>query len=121
MTKILTKMKNELQVTDDSLDIILKDLIEEIGYRILHFCRREDIPDALEYTWARMIVDAYKKETNNSTQQEGTFVSSVAEGDTTVSYSQFSGTTATTSSLLDEIVLNYKIDLMRYRKLSGLR
>ena len=99
---------------------LVEELAEEIGLRILHFCRRKDIPAALEFTWIRMCVDAYKKETQvNAT--EGTYVSSIAEGDTTVGYSQLSSSATKISSIVDEVTMNYKVDLLRYRKLSGLR
>ena len=118
---MLSKARKRLNLTSSDKTALLEDLIEEVGYRILHFCRRDDIPVALEYTWLRMVIEAYEEQTAPSAQAEGTFVSSISEGDTTIGYSQFTNGATRTSSLIDDLVLNYKIDLVRYRKLRGLQ
>jgi Phage QLRG family, putative DNA packaging. len=109
---MLEKTKKRLQLTNDNSNELLEDIIEEIGYRILHFCNRDDIPVALEFTWLRMVVEAFKK--NDASATSDLVVSSVSEGDTSVSYAQ---PTANISNLVNDIVMNYKTDLLHYKKI----
>ncbi|TLG71378.1 hypothetical protein [Culicoidibacter larvae] len=86
------------------------DLLEEVIYRVLDYCNREDIPARLTKTIVRMMYDL----NNYMNPKKGTNVpKTVKVGDTTV---ELGSAAASSSKLVDAIVLNYVIDLNRFRK-----
>lgn len=104
---------------DGQQDELINSYIDEIGERIRHVCNIAEIPEALNLTWASMVIDALRIEQPNlpgieETSGEG---DQISIGDTSSSPAQKTGLTNTSKSTIDQVVLNYRIDLNRYRKL----
>jgi len=118
---------------------LIKQLVDEVKYAICNYCNIERIPEQLKYVWAAMTVDYYRWSQaitsipQNSDDDSGKSfsasgpVSSIQEGDTTVSFSSglASAGVATADSsvahsmsmVLDEVVLNYTNQLNRFRRI----
>lgn len=118
-TEILALVKLRLHLLDTSQDTLINSYVSEIQDRITHYCNVDVIPDGLKFTWTAMVMDVLRVEQSsvdeiaNTTDQGET----IKLGDTSVAPSKSSGVTNTTKSLIDEVVLNYRIDLNRFRKL----
>ncbi|MNW48268.1 hypothetical protein D3C74_256260 [compost metagenome] len=117
---VLDIIKPRLQLTDTTHDALLLSYIREIGRRILHFCNITDIPDDLSDVWSSMVMDAVRVELPNvdDINESTGGADNVKIGDTSVApASTSSGLSNTAKSVIDQVVLNYRIDLVRYRKL----
>lgn len=122
-------VQQRLGLTDDSkkglIDTGLIDTyIAEIGLRIQHYCNIRNIPDALLYTWASMVIDAVRVDQAADDQIAATVGGggvTVKIGDTSVtsggSGGSSDGLSNTGKSVIDQIVLNYRVDLNRYRRM----
>lgn len=113
-------VKARLCLVNDDHKEIIGTYIDEIGYRIKHYCNIRAIPEGLKFTWASMTMDAVRIELVNvdeiaeSVGDEGT----VKIGDTQIGFSAARGGVSNTSkSAIDTVVLNYRVDLNRYRRL----
>jgi len=108
-----------LGLSDDALKQLVETYIEEIGNRILHYCGVSSIPEGLKYTWASMVIDAARIDLPNVDEVASSVGSneSIKIGDTSVNQGQGSGLTNISKAVIDEVVLNYRVDLNRYRKL----
>lgn len=117
--EVLTTVKTRLQITGDNLDVLLSSYVQEIGQRILNYCNLAEVPLELELTWASMTIDAVRIEQPSIPEVANTNGGAVEIqiGDTSVRPSGDSGLTNTSKSVIDKVVLNYRIDLNRYRKL----
>ncbi|MNW43794.1 hypothetical protein D3C74_210050 [compost metagenome] len=118
-TEVLTIVKLRLQITDETLDTLIDSYIREIGRRIQHFCNIEEIPDMLTDTWVSMVMDAVRVELPNVEEfgESAGGADNVKIGDTSVSpASTSSGLSNTAKTVIDQVVLNYRIDLVRYRR-----
>ena len=115
MGKIIQKVKVRLETVPNNLE----DLVEEVGYRILAYCNRDDIPIPLELVWIRMVVDF--AESTGKQYLGKQIVSSMSEGDTSINFESERAAVGVNASLLDTVVLNYGVDLNRYRKLRAVR
>lgn len=104
---------------DDGQKDLVETYIDEIGRRILHYCNLSEIPAGLKMTWSSMVIDALRIEQPNMDGIEETTVGgeSVKIGDTSVSPASGSTLTNATKSVIDQVVLNYRVDLHRFRKL----
>lgn len=104
---------------DDAQDNLINSYIDEIGERIKHYCNISEIPEALNHTWASMTIDALRVEQPNLEGIEETSADgeSIKIGDTSVSPASVQGVTNASKSVIDQVVLNYRVDLYRYRKL----
>lgn len=119
-SEVKSIIKLRLQISDDKLDALIDSYIRELGRRIQHFCSIEEVPDMLTDTWASMTMDALRVEIPNvdAINESAGGADNVKIGDTSVSpVSSSSGLSNTTKSVIDSVVLNYRIDLVRYRKL----
>ncbi|EHQ88281.1 Phage QLRG family, putative DNA packaging protein [Desulfosporosinus youngiae DSM 17734] len=116
---ILTKVKNRLELKTEDMDSLIKDYIEELGWRILHYCNLLDIPNSLKFTWVSMTIDAVRIDLPHVDEISDTVGGSEAVkiGDTQVSPGRGDGVSNTSKDVIDKVVLNYRIDLNRYRKL----
>jgi len=112
-------VKQRLDLPDDTLKLLIETYIEEICNRILNYCGVSSIPDGLKYTWASMVIDAVRVDLPNVDEVAVSVGSneSIKIGDTSTSPGQSSGVTNISKSVIDEVVLNYRVDLNRYRKL----
>lgn len=118
----ITKQKvKDIDVSDTEIKMAL----DEVEWVILNYCNICNVPYALMYTWANMSADLIRFQFATSGGQTENFnnVSSVKVGDTVVNYepldSGFDNTTKALAShlpMLDSIVLNYKSQLQKFRK-----
>lgn len=87
--------------------------IDEVKQTILNYCHIDTVPAALNYTWANMALDLllYQQGVTSGETQTGP-VSSISEGDTTVT---FGGENAHQAKL-DDMVLDYRAQLQTFRQ-----
>lgn len=111
-------VKLRLDLDDGQKDLV-ETYIDEIGRRILHYCNLSEIPAGLKMTWSSMVIDALRIEQPNMDGIEETTSGgeSVKIGDTSVSPASGSVLTNASKSVIDQVVLNYRVDLNRYRRL----
>ena len=114
-------IKLRLGLANDDLQPLVLSYIEEIELRILHYCGISTVPDGLKFVWASMTIDAVRIDLPSVGEIADTVggAESVKIGDTQVSPARSSGgdISNTSKSVIDSVVLNYKVDLNRYRKL----
>lgn len=106
--------------------------IEEVELVIKNYCNINNVPEELKFTWANMTIDLlrYQHESNLSTEASGNIddinigdVSSLKIGDTSVNLGSGSISNAHNIAMrshypnLDEIIMNYKSQLQRFRKM----
>lgn len=120
--EIVRSKLNNNEIAD--FDIIIA--IEEVAEVIKNYCNITDIPEGLKYTWANMATDLvrYQNALDNaghSPQFNTDDVSTLKIGDTQIG---LGGNESANSKLLaghkinlDDIILNYKAQLQRYRRM----
>lgn len=113
---VLELIKIRLGFTDVSLDALLNSYIPEMEQRILNYCNVDAVPDGLKFVWASMVIDVLKVEQSTLPQVQTALGNSVevTVGDTTTKTKPGS---APSKSVIDAVVLNYRVDLNRYREL----
>lgn len=118
-SEITALVKTRLHLADDSLDALIESYVAEIEQRILAYCNLDVVPDGLKWTWASMVIDALRVEQSSVEEIEATADrgESVRLGDTSTAPAGADGTTNTNKAVLDELAVNYRVDLNRYRKL----
>ncbi len=120
---VSAKLNNEA-ITE--LDINMA--IDEVGEEIKNYCNIDIIPDGLRYTWANMAIDLakYQYEVNNPVDDildalDATDVSTLKIGDTQIALggnnSERAKALKSHRPNLDQIILNYKAQLNRYRRM----
>lgn len=110
----------KLRTGVEDQDMLILSYVAEIKWRILNYCQRRDIPEDLINVWASMVIDALRvDQPDHFGDGEDVSGMNIKIGDTSVSPAAGSGkeVTATSKAAIDQIVLNYKVDLRRYRKL----
>lgn len=117
-TEVLAAIKLRLGL-DDSHDALIDSYVQEIGQRILHYTNQSEVPPGLEPVWVSMTIDALRIERPNlpgiaETTGGG---EEIRVGDTSTAPARPAGLTNTVKSAIDEVVLNYRVDLNRYRRL----
>jgi|GEM_PF-870721 len=117
-SNVSTIVKLRLGLTNE-WDALVDSYVQEIGRRILHYTNLSEIPAELEHTWASMTIDALRVE---QPQLPGIAETSgtgeeISIGDTSSRPAQGSGLTNTSKSAIDAVVLNYRVDLSRYRRM----
>lgn len=106
----LENVKALLGVTDDTKDALIQFALDNAEETILNYCNIETVPEGLEKTQIRMAMDIYRNETLGTAASNGK-VSSLSEGDTSISYgSQFDDT------FKESILKQYNKVLNRYRR-----
>lgn len=119
--EVRTIIKLRFKITDVVLDALIDSYIRELGRRIRHYCNISEIPEDLTDVWVSMVMDALRIEqpdapgiAENVPDDMG-----VRIGDTQTAPAARAGeVTSLNKSVIDGIVLNYAIDLRRYRRLS---
>ena len=124
---------NKLRKYADIDDTDIAMGIEEAKQVILNYCNISSVPEALNFTHAMMAVDTilFQFESNRSpdavTDEEmkaSGAITSIKEGDTTISFSSSSGpenqrakTLVSHKSNLDALMFNYKAQLQGFRRI----
>lgn len=100
-----------LDIRDTSNNGTLNFIMDDIKEIILNYCNVEELPKGLVNTAYRMAIDAYRNE--NIGQEENSLgsISSISEGETTVSYR------SSATEFKDSLIKDYKIQLNQYRKI----
>jgi len=113
---VLTLTKSRLRITAEDHDRLFLSYVEEIGQRIQHYCNLTEVPDGLKFVWSSMVVDVLKTEQQSIPEVAAVSGGAVEikVGDTTAKEAPGK---AAAKSAVDAIVLNYAVDLNRYRKL----
>lgn len=117
--EVLRIVKLRLGFKDETNDALIDSYITEIGWRIMHYCNINEIPNDLTHVWASMVMDALRVEQSTIPEIEDSMPDGLNTkiGDTSVSSASSSGeVTPLNKSVIDSIVLNYKADLIRYRR-----
>jgi len=106
--EMLTKVKSNLKIEDDSKDLIITDIIQEC----LNYCNLKEPPAELEPLIRRKVkaIIDYETETGGSSVFD---VTSIKEGDTSITYNTSEITRETIYGLSDKD----KQALMRFRRL----
>lgn len=107
----LAKLKTLLGIEDDSKDVILEFVIDDVEETIKNYCHVDTVPDGLMNTGYRMAMDLYRNENIGSCTGATGSVSSITEGDTSTSFRQY-----VDDNFKDTVLKNYKSSLNRYRK-----
>ncbi|MCC0669389.1 phage head-tail connector protein [Clostridioides sp. ZZV14-6153] len=96
---------------DDSKDTILEFILEDVEEIVKNYCNISVIPKELNSTILRMAVDMYKNESLGSEDIALGSISSISEGDTSVSYR------SSASEFKESLLKDYKSQLNRCRKI----
>ncbi len=102
-----------IEITDTSADASLTFILEDVESIILNYCNLNALPKGLETTAYRMAMDVYRNE-NVGSADYATPVSSLSEGDTSVSYS---GSAYSDSGYKDSLLKNYLVQLNNFRRI----
>lgn len=101
-----------IEPSDSSQDAVISFMLENVEEIIRNHCNVTKIPDGLRYTAYRMAVDMYRNEQLGNAESQKP-VSSISEGDTSVSFSGSQYEVSYTDSLLKK----YEKQLNRFRRL----
>lgn len=109
----LAKLKELLGIKpeDTSKDTVLQFAIDDVTEIILNYCNLQELPADLTNTAYRMTMDLYRNENPGGEKASEGVVSSLTEGDTSVSFK-----TSTDTVFAASILKNYTKTLNRYRK-----
>ncbi len=113
MTLSLAYLKSLLSIEDAALDTALQFVLDDVVETILNYCNLDELPAGLENTAYRMAIDIYRAEGIGSSSLSAGIVTSIKEGDATVSFADQSSKDYYTESILK----NYTAQLNRYRRL----
>lgn len=118
-SEIWETVKLRLGLADDSLKLLVESYILEIEHRILHYCNISNIPTGLNFIWASMVIDAVRIDLPHVDEIADTTGGgeTIKIGDTQISPSSVKSITNTNKEVIDKVVLNYRVDLNRYRKM----
>ena len=121
---VTAKLKN-VNITPSDMEMA----IEEIKQVILQYCNIDDMPEGLTFTWANMSADLARYQYELTIEVDSNLngvdtadVSSIKIGDTQINLQGGSSSNKRNKILkshtpnLDQIVLNYKDQLNRYRR-----
>nr|DAO11405.1 MAG TPA: Head Tail Connector Protein [Caudoviricetes sp.] len=103
--------------TEDALDELALDesvrfSLDDACEIVRNYCNLDGVPEGLKNTVLRMAMDLYRHENIGSEGSSSGVVSSIKEGDTTVSYTNLHG------EFKDTILKDYSKQLNKYRKIS---
>lgn len=118
--QILADVKLLLGITTDDKDALLMYHIKSCIQKVLNYCNREDLPDALMTVIVEITVKAYNAwltgGTGGGVVATGV-VSSISRGDFSVSYDNSSEAVEAAQSLSSNDFINeYKLQLYQFKK-----
>lgn len=96
---------------DDSQDIPLQFILDDVQEVILNYCNIKELPTGLLHTAYRMAIDLYRNENIGSAENAVGPISSLSEGDTSTSFSKY-----VDDNFKDTVLKNYRKILNRYRR-----
>ena len=102
MTLELTTLKALLGITDTAYDAALQFVLDDITETICNYCHVDELPSGLTNTAYRMAIDIYRAEGIGSTTAPTGTVSSIKEGDVTVSFARLTSEGSYTASVLKQ-------------------
>lgn len=97
---------------EDDLDELVIFSLDNACEIVRNYCNLDGVPEGLKNTVLRMAMDLYRHENIGSEGSSSGVVSSIKEGDTTVSYTNLHG------EFKDTILKDYSKQLNQYRKIS---
>lgn len=109
----MEKLRDYLGIQDSSKDSMLEFIIADVEETIKNYCNLEEMPEGLLFTSYRMAVDLYRNENLGQEESAAGTVSSITEGDTSISFSK-----STESDFKNTLLKNYEKTLQRYRKVA---
>lgn len=109
----LEKLKKLLGISldDDSKDFLLEFALEDVEQIVKDYCHIKEIPEVLNNTVLKMSMDLYRNENLGEEESSLGSISSISEGDTSVSYR------SSATEFKDSLIKDYKAQLNKYRKL----
>lgn len=109
----LEKLKKLLGISldDNSKDILLEFTLDDIEQIVKDYCHITEIPQGLINTIYRMAIDLYRSENLGEEDSSLGSISSITEGDTSISYR------SSIAEFKDSLIKDYKAKLNKYRKL----
>lgn len=112
MTNI-EKLKKLLGIPldNDSKDFLFQFTLDNVEQIIRDYCNIKEVPKELNNTVLRMAVDLYRNENLGEEDIPLGSISSIGEGDTSISFR------SSANEFKDTLTKNYKVQLNRYRKL----
>lgn len=109
----LEKLKKLLGIPleDNSKDFLLEFALEDVEQIVKNYCHIKEIPKELNTTVLKMAIDIYRNENLGEEESSLGSISSISEGDTSVSYR------SSVAEFKDSLIKDYKAQLNKYRKL----
>lgn len=109
----LEKLKKLLGIPleDDSKDFSVQFALDDAEQIIKDYCHIDEVPEALNNTVIKMAIDSYRNENLGEEVSPLGSISSISEGDTSVSYR------SNAAEFKDSLLKDYKSKLNKYRKL----
>lgn len=95
---------------DPLKDVLIEFVLEDTKTIILNYCNVVSIPEGLQTTWLKMAMDLYRNE-NLGNEESGKYVSSISEGDSSVSFK------TNYSDFKDSLLKDYMSQLNKFRRL----
>lgn len=109
----LTRLKQLLGIdeSDTSKDVSLSFVISDVEELIKNYCHIEEVPVGLLNTAYRMAIDLYRNEKPGQEEAATGAVSSISEGDTSISFKP-----NVDDNFKDTLLKNYRVSLNCYRR-----
>ena len=101
-----------IALEDETKDAALAFAMENVEEIIRNYCHTETVPEGLLNTAYRMTIDLWRNENLGEEAPAQGSVSSISEGDTSVSFKQ-----TVDDGFRETVLKNYKPVLNRYRRL----
>ncbi|RXI46270.1 hypothetical protein DP145_06750 [Clostridium tetani] len=109
----LEKLKKLLgmPLEDNSKDFLLEFALEDVEQIVKNYCHIKEVPEELNTTVLKMAIDMYRNENLGEEESSLGSISSITEGDTSISYR------SNAAEFKDSLLNDYKAQLNKYRKL----
>lgn len=114
--QVLEEIKTRLRLNDAAYDGLISSYVREVGYRILHICNLDEIPNSLIGTWTSMTLAVLRVEQPQLPGLEQYDSDAIKIGDTSVSPAS-SSAADNTKATIDMVALSYRSDLIRHRRM----